>query len=207
MKFDKTEWDRMLSEQDENTVRSWFQVFRDKITDEEYAAIYRYTGSSYYEINRYLRGMEDSISKYKSIAIDDCTSALKKASIPKDTIVRRGVDDDALNAMLMDNRAFDNIIANKGAEKYVGAIFADKGFVSTSPLPKGGFGGEVEMVIKLPKGSQAAYVDPMSANRGEKELLIQRSQMYQVEHLEAFVSPAGRDKVRMYCNLIGGFIE
>ena len=67
---------------------------------------------------------------------------------------------------------------------FIGTIVEDKGFTSTSPAPSGGFPGDIEYVIKVPKGSQAMYVDSISRNRGEEELLINCGGKFMVEDIE-----------------------
>lgn len=203
--FSKDAWETILYKQDEATMIEWANKFTEKISSSELSGIKRYSGSAYRSMNKYLRGMSDYVSPENSTAIEECTSALKKGYIPESCIVRRGVDTDALAAMLKDENAIQNII-DGDVERYLGAVFVDKGFVSTSPLVSGGFSDEVEMIIKVPKGAQAAYIDPISTCRGEQELLIQRSQAYYVEHLEAEMGSSGLKGFKLFCTMLGGSI-
>ena len=74
--------------------------------------------------------------------------------------------------------------APSGTAKSIGAIVEDKGFVSTSPDSSGGFSGSIEYVIRLPQGSQAMYVAPISKYQSERELLINCGGKYMVEDIE-----------------------
>jgi hypothetical protein len=56
----------------------------------------------------------------------------------------------------------------------------DKGFLSTSPAPHGGFGGQVEYRIFVPQGSPAPYIDHYSQHRGEEETLLPPGSQHRV---------------------------
>ena len=56
----------------------------------------------------------------------------------------------------------------------------DKGFLSTSPAPHGGFNRQVEYRIFIPKGSPAPYIDNYSLNQGEQETLLPPGSQHRV---------------------------
>lgn len=158
-------------------MESWCDDWLKLITSAQRDGVETYTGSAYEEMNEYLRGLSSSISSSRKQAIEDCTKALAKASLPQETIVRRGSGYNMLRELGVDFSP-----DNKSA--VIGATVVDKGFVSTSPASGGGFSGSIEYVIKLPEGSQAMYVAPISRFSSEQELLINRGGRYLIEDVE-----------------------
>lgn len=129
-------------------------------------------------MNDYLRaaGSIDESDATKSL-IKQCQAALKKASLPEETIVRRGSGYNMLQEL-----GIDVTEANK--DKIIGGIVQDLGFMSTSPNATGGFSGSIEYVIKVPQGSQAMYVAPISNFYSEQELLINCGGKFMVDDVE-----------------------
>ena len=151
------------------------------MTDEEKASITTYTGEAYKDINSYLRGLSSTTEHADDIK--NIMSALDKASLPEETIVRRGmVNADGLF------KGVDMKDLGLHPEKYVGMVVNDKGFVSTSPVENHAFITNVRVYIKLPKGSKAMYIAPMSQIKKEKELLINANSKFVVESLHASYS-------------------
>ena len=60
-----------------------------------------------------------------------------------------------------------------------GAKFVDHGYVSTS-TNHGTWSGSLKMNITVKKGQKGAYVDEMSANQGEKEMILPRGSAFVV---------------------------
>ena len=175
--FDATKWYDTLKKNDldefNNLTKDWLKV----ISASEKSAVETYTGSAYWDMNSYLRGQKSSTS-YKT-AIKNCQAALSKAKLPRETIVRRGADYNMLDELKI------GPITPQNKSNVIGAILEDKGFMSTSPAPQGGFTyRDIEYVIKLPEGSQAMYVDSISKHKGEQELLINCGGKYMVEDVE-----------------------
>lgn len=183
--YNKDEWAAMLRKNDLDEMDKWCNEWVHTIKRAEKTGVKQYSGDAYVDMNGCLRGTDsrfryveftqEEISKY----IEGCTKALEKASLPEDTIVRRGSDYnmlDSLNVFVTER--------NGNKDKVIGAIVEDKGFTSTSPNPRGGFSGDVEYVIKVPKGSQAMYIAPISMHKPEKELLINRGSKYVIEDIE-----------------------
>lgn len=174
--FDSKVWYDSVRSNDLREMNQWTKDWLNVITTTEKSGVVTYTGSAYWDMNEYLRGLRGK-TNYQT-AINNCNKALAKASLPRETIVRRGSGYNMLNDLGIGNITKDNV------NNFIGGIVEDKGFVSTSPSPHGGFSGSIEYVIKLPKGSQAMYVDSISKHKGEEELLINCGGKYIVEGVE-----------------------
>ena len=173
--FDSAAWREAIRRNNLRTMETWCDDWLRAISSAERNGVEVYTGSAYIDMNKYLRGQRSTTSYAEEIK--QATAALKKASLPEEVIVRRGSDYNMLRELGID-------ISEANKDKFVGAIVTEKGFLSTSPAFGGGFGGDIEYVIKVPQGSQAMYVDTISRHRGEEELLINRGGKYIVEDVE-----------------------
>lgn len=171
--FDSASWYDSVKSNDTNLMNAWTDDWLKLITSEEKSGVVTYTSNAYNNMNSYLRGLRSETSY--SDEIKACQSALAKASLPEETIVRRGSDYN-----MLDGIGFKGIVP-EDKSSVIGAIVEDKGFVSTSPASSGGFSGSIEYVIKVPKGSQAMYVDSISKYQGEQEILINCGGKYKVE--------------------------
>lgn len=192
--FSRDEWNVMLKGNDVRKMDSWTDEFVKVISTDEYDGVVRYTGSAYVPMNKYLRGISKDISVENKVAIKSATKALEKVKLPETVIVRRGSNYNMLAELGV------SLEDMKDKNKIIGSILTDHGFTSTSPDPNGGFDEDIEYVIKVPKGSEAAYVDKISMHEGELELLINRGGLYQIEDYDFSVSN-GVEKV--YMTLIG----
>lgn len=190
--YSKSDWVDSLQRNDLRTMRKWCNDWLQKITEEEQRGVRIYTGSTYQSMNAFLRGIKTAedvggrIVKY----VDWCASALEKASTPRDMIVRRGDDYNMLQELGVD-------FSKDNLENIKGSMLTAKAFFSASPDPKGGFNKEIEYVVKLPKGSQAMYVDRISANRGEKEILLNRGGRFILEDVEYYSDNKTPKKIYM----------
>lgn len=174
--FDAAKWRESIKWNDLDEMNRWTNDWVKTITSVEKSGVRTYTGSAYTNMNEYLRGQRKTTNYANEIKA--CQSALSKASLPKETIVRRGSGYNMLNELGIGS------ITPENKANFIGAIVQDKGFVSTSPAPHGGFSGSIEYVIRLPQGSQAMYVDSISRFEGEQELLINCGGKYMVEDVE-----------------------
>ena len=174
-KFDSAAWYDAIRKNNLREMERWCKEWLNIISYAERNGVEVYTGSAYANMNKYLRGQISS-TRYAD-EIEQATAALKKASLHEEVIVRRGSDYNMLRELGID-------ISEANKDKFVGAIVTEKGFLSTSPASGGGFGGDIEYIIKVPQGSQAMYVDTISRHRGEKELLINRGGKYIIENVE-----------------------
>lgn len=174
--FDAATWAESIRKNNLGTMETWTDDWLKGLTSAERDGVHTYTGSAYENMNEYLRGLRSS-TRYKD-EIKACKSALSKASLPQETVVRRGSGYNMLNDLGLGRITPDT------KSKFIGAIVQDKGFVSTSPDSSGGFSGNIEYVIRLPQGSQAMYVAPISKFRSERELLINCGGKYMIEDVE-----------------------
>lgn len=179
--YNKTEWYDSLRTNNLRKMREWCDDWLQKITEEEQRAVRVYTGDSYKLMNAYLRGQKtaDEVGERIINSIDMCASALEKASTTRDMIVRRGDDYNMLEELGVD-------FSKANLENIKGSPLTAKAFFSASPDPHGGFDKSIEYIVKVPKGSQAMYVDSISLNEGEKELLINRGGRYILEDVEYY---------------------
>lgn len=183
--FNKKEWYKLLKSNDEDKFNDWYRKWRKKLTAEEVEGVRTYTGSAYRTMNGYLRGRisKSDAGNFYINSIDMCKKALEKSSLPEEVIVRRGSTYGSIKRLL--NEASKDIMdVSKEYQKYIGSVVEDKGFLSTSPDPYGGFSDDVEYIIKVPKGAQAMYVDLMSKHQGEKELLINAGSKFVIKDIE-----------------------
>jgi hypothetical protein len=174
--FDSIAWMESLRNNELTEMDSWTKDWLKAITKAEKSGVVKYTSNAFYDMNSYLRGLRPN-TKYAT-AINNCQSALSKASLPKETIVCRGSDYNMLNSLGIGKVTKEN----KG--NFIGAIVEDKGFTSTTPSYGDGFYRDIEYVIKVPKGSQAMYVNSISEHDTEKELLINCGSKFIVENVE-----------------------
>ena len=174
--FDAAKWTESVRANDVTSMHKWTDDWVKTISASEKSGVVTYTGSAYWDMNEYLRGIKTSTSYADEIKA--CQSALAKASLPKETIVRRGSNYDMLTELGMGD------ITSGNKDKVIGAVVQDKGFLSTSPDPRGGFSENIEYVIKVPQGSQAMYVAPISNYKSEKELLINCGGKFMIEDVE-----------------------
>lgn len=174
--FDAAKWYESIKRNDLGEMDTWTDDWLKAISEKEKNSIVTYTSNAYRDMNEYLRGQRSSTMYEKEI--EAARTALSKASLPKDVVVRRGSDYNMLNDLGLGN------ITPQNKDRVIGALVHDKGFVSTSPSSGGGFSGSIEYVIKVPQGSQAMYIDSISHYQGERELLINCDGKYSVEDVE-----------------------
>lgn len=174
--FDAAKWYESVKGNDVRAMNNWTDDWLKGVSSTEKDAVRTYTSNAYHNMNDYLRGLRSSTSYADEI--EACRSALAKASLPQETIVRRGSDYNMLRDVGLRN------ITPAEKSKAIGIIVEDKAFTSTSPSPTGGFSNGIEYVIKVPKGSQAMYIDSISKFQGEEELLINCGSKYIIEDIE-----------------------
>jgi hypothetical protein len=135
-------------------------------------ALKHYTGSSYSEMNGYLRGRTSSISDYSLEAIDGSRQGMRPTTEP--ILVQRGTGLDQ----------FSELGVSSGGGSFVwgltGKTFKDEGFLSTSAGGRAAFGGEAKLEIECPIGTPMAYVAPISNYPSENEMLLQAGMKYKI---------------------------
>lgn len=176
--FDSAAWRETMRKQNLRTMETWCDDWLATLTGTQKNAVVSYTGSAYEAMNDYLRakGAYDASGRIKQL-IKQCQAALKKASLPEEVIVRRGSGYNMLKELGID-------ISEANKDKLIGGIVQDLGFLSTLPDPSGGFSSGIEYVIKIPEGSQAMYIAPISQFHSERELLVNCGGKFMVDDVE-----------------------
>lgn len=141
-------------------------------TSAEVRGFSSYTGSGYRETNNTLRSTSG-----KRGANTGLDQAFKRPTsrVPNDTVTYRGVSS---------ARALGLNADTGDLSKLVGSEYVEHGYMSTA-VEGGGFGGNIKMTVKIPKGHPAIYVsqrgDPLSVyGTSEKELLLDRGTKFRI---------------------------
>lgn len=187
-RFDRDKWIEMLNSNNEEKFNEWTKEWISNVASKDKSAVRRYTGSMYEHMNKLLRDPEKEkslqsaqfISKVEDL-IEKCKSALSKAKLPEDIVVRRGNDYNVLTSFGL----ADGPITKEKVNSVIGAMVEEKSFLSTS-INRGTEYDDCkyEYIIKLPKGSQAVYVDSFSYHEGEKEVLVNAGGKYMIEDVD-----------------------
>ena len=158
------------------------------LSGSEKNAITAYTGNSYHPMNLFLRNRKEyqlmypkglGLDNHVDTSIKNLTSALNKTSTKEDIVVHRGVGD-ALKKMLGHDNISDSAMKTKEyREALKGMTFTEKGFFSSGGSTKDAWGG-VKLHAYVPKGSKAAYVNPISSHMGENEFVLQRNSTFKI---------------------------
>jgi hypothetical protein len=160
-----------------------------KLTGEQRKAVEQYTGHYYREMNRALRngdyqaGTADAKTRGR---IDRCTEALDAFTLKEDVIVYRGMG--SVHAMACFLGIDEAELKARAAQGKLDALAGTRGyedaFMSTGVTPGKAWSGPT-LVALLPKGTPGFYVNPISTNAGELEVLVQRGSRYNVLKVEA----------------------
>jgi hypothetical protein len=154
-----------------------YTMWRVGATPDELKRVREYTSNTYSYINDTLRGIGritksdlQDVKKYE----DAINRLIDKFELKDDIVVSRKVDIDAFGFKKgsRDER-IQEFLSKK--EDFIGSIYNDKGFMSTSPLRKTwkGHGCDAEILITVPKGKgRGAYIAELSKYRDEYEFLL-----------------------------------
>lgn len=189
------------------------------MSEEQKNGLIMYTGSSYQSMNGYLRylaaGMSSGEAREKSDLSDgeynamlSAIAGLKKVASKEDLVLRRGTDlGDLAGLMQGDFRTNKSSLYGKSAEElnkmFAGHTGTYSGFTSTSSIYDRGFGGDVEVILYAPKGTQGSSVMSISEyGTGEGEFLLNAGT--QVRVLKVEQSDRHKDSnIRVYMEIIG----
>ena len=193
-------WETLLKMQSESTMKPFLSQLLDVATDTELGALNLWSGTTYVNINRYLRfGINvDDISKNAAKNIE---TVLNKTATPKEIIVRRGTGTkEIFQKMVGDWKSDPSVLT--------GQEFSDAGFVATSPMKEGGFSGvgenQAELFIRVPEGTHGAYIAHEAHNELEKEFLLQKGYTYRIikaEYRSNPIFPEEKD-LKVWCEVI-----
>ncbi len=149
----------------EKMSKEYSAEYKEKLTNEEHEAIRKYQGLWYLDMNGFLRGRFESVSKGIRTYVTNLQKAIKKVKIKENILVARGTTVSAIGG------DWDGIQIND--------IIKDEGFMSTSLREetatdfvnrKGERG--ILMYIKVPKGTNGIMVDVAVDDSWESELLL-----------------------------------
>lgn len=191
----------MFSQQNESSMLSMEARAFAKMTNEQSGGLRTYTGSSYTEMNGYLRYLAagkseaearslSGITERQLEALRNAREGLASAAMEKGIVVRRGTDlGDLAGFMPGDFR--ENMRALRGMsveelnQRFAGTTGVYAGFTSTSSLYERGFSGDVEIIAYLPEGAQASSVMSISQfGTGEGETLANAGTMVRIDRIE-----------------------
>ena len=181
--------------QHQSIAESKLNGWRVDPTTAERDAISSYSRSGYLKMNENLRFgnyAPDSVKR----EISALHGFLDKCETQDELYLSRGVTKPALDKM------FGGDGWRKNSSSLVGSVFTDKGFVSTTPYQGGGFGGDVVMYIKAPKGTKGAYIKDFAASSEEKEFLIQSDTSFVVRNIVEEVDKWGDKKYKVFAEVI-----
>lgn len=190
-----------------------------KYTDEQVRALKLYTGSSFDQMNSYLRlvgaGMPHDeavrishIRDHQLRAIAQCHDALTVQSLDRDMVLRRGTDVGDLAGLFMQGDFEDNknSLWGKSAEElnamFQGQVGKYLGFTSTSSQWGRGFNGDVEIVFFAPKGTPAASIMGISNfGTGEGETLLRDDLTVVCDRIEQSDGHMG-SRIRVFLQIV-----
>ena len=189
-----------VSARGQEVIRQFNEVWgEDDLTPAQLAAVKAYSRGSDKAINTRLRkGAKDNAQ----------TTALRAAMrpLPRSTRVMRGVDLDTFGYKAitdLDYQGFDDYDGQMSfLRAMVGNTFEDRGFMSTSVNPNGGFAAEVDIVIDVPEGYRGAWVEPHSNSPGEAELLLDRGTRLEIYKVEDAGVGSSASLARIYARVV-----
>lgn len=158
--FSKKRQKELLDEYQSNTVDGVDDIMRPQseaawpgLVEEEKYLLTKYT-QTYSYLNEPLRNQYYCGARPKSEYENDMpklTAALSRVRTKQDMVVRRGTSDYMIPE-----------IGKMLSEVEVGDVFIDGAFLSTACHRNKGFGGSVNMIILVPKGSQGIFAEPFT---------------------------------------------
>lgn len=183
-------WIDIIRNQTESQMLAKEQTWMDLISEAGKQGIKRYSGSSYEEMNTYLRYLQAGLSEADAISRSGISSSqlssvkaairgLNKVKLDDDYVLRRGttLGDIAGAFMTGDYSANKRTLYNMSVDElnnmFAGAVGQYGAFTSTSSLWDRGFSGDVEVVFYAPKGTSASSIMSISNfGTGEGETLL-----------------------------------
>jgi 8-oxo-dGTP pyrophosphatase MutT (NUDIX family)/2'-5' RNA ligase len=137
-------------------------------TPTQEAALKKYTGNSYGEMNNCFRKPETCSPTTKK-SNDSAAAGMKP--LPTSIRVTRGVGWKAIPGADAIAKT-DKDAAIKYIQQQEGRVLIEPAFVSTSSAATPAFGGPLKLIIDVPEGTPAAWVKNISHYKSENELLL-----------------------------------
>lgn len=216
--FDKDAWMARIRGQSESYMLASEATSFSKMTSAQVNGIKRYTGSSYTEMNGYLRNLAagmshddavsaSGISDSQITAMNNAIAGLSKASLDTNLVLRRGTDLGDLAGFMpgdfwTNRQTLSNMTVDELNARFAGTVGTYAGFTSTSSLYDRGFSGNVEIIFNAPVGTTASSVMSVSQyGTVEGETLLNAGTKVFIEKIEASDGHKGSD-IRVFMNII-----
>jgi hypothetical protein len=155
-------------------IKNEFSGWINSLTSEEKHAIRKYTKNSFLkkEENKFYRKLNDMLSEDNPQKSDEYYMLMEYANIISGSIKRHKTQRDIICYRGVSNIPVENA--------YVGKIVKYKQFISTSLFKRFAFDKKYRMIIHIPKGTNAAYINDISRYPGQYEILIDKDYNYKL---------------------------
>jgi hypothetical protein len=167
--------------------KKYYQANGKFLTTAHKNAIESYTGAGYLSMNNYLRGKDggDPHTIQQAQLVQDAMMPLQR-----DHELIRGAGWSVIP------EAYRSL---EGLQLIKGKVLQDDAFMSTTvggeSLPGIGATRPLRLHIQAPKGTQALYIDDLSANKGEKEMLLAAGT--QLKIMDAYADAKGQIHINL----------
>jgi hypothetical protein len=158
-------------------------------------------------INNYERNREKIGDKPRRIRRNENLSQeIQKHEIKSDLYAYKGIDTKGFGKMLNIPKSFSvaDLLKENDGKDLIGKILRDRAFISTSVLQNCAKAHTFTLKIKIPKGTKAIYIEPISAHPDERELLIDRGQRFVITNVilkdKEFITD--KDNYIIQCELV-----
>lgn len=219
-----SEWVDICKKNTERHMLDLEKVSMQEIGDVGIKGLVRYTGSSYDEMNTYLRYLHKGLSKEEAERKSGISSSnikmlknamdgLNNTKTTETFVVRRGSSIGDLAGVLFPDMEYreakqkvfdviDDIGTGGFTTNYEGSIGSFGGFTSTSSLYDRGFSGDVEYMFYIPEGTNASSIMSISQfGTGEGETLLNVEQVVKFHGIEESDGHKG-SRYRVFFELI-----
>ncbi|MES1053471.1 ADP-ribosyltransferase [Bacillus thuringiensis] len=168
--------------------------WKRELKQEEIKAVIEYTKNAN-PLNSYLRENDGILGSdaTKDQKIELLDKALGHAKLSHHMVVYRGTDGiifgEEYQQPLMNGKTVNLEIAAEIKKKYRGTILTERGYLSTSLVNETQFMARPVIIeLSVPKGTSAAYIDPISYYPGQYELLFSRNTQYYIDDIKIIVN-------------------
>ncbi|MGW3991678.1 ADP-ribosyltransferase [Streptomyces sp. NPDC004830] len=157
----------------------------DNLDPEARGALERYSSFYYQNINGQLRNVDVPLERPVADLVDNMDRVMGSRPVPENIMVVRGTDVSYLNL--------------RSPLEMQGNVYDELGYMSTSLGKDPAFAHQpVHLHLRVPQGTPALWIDHISVNKGERELLLARGVEYKVTRV--FQDEAG--KWQVYCEVV-----
>lgn len=195
------DWISGVKKNTESSMLDWEKQGLQKLPQTQLKALKKYTGSSYEEMNSYLRYVGSGVSRDEAIrrsgisssqleAIEEAMKGLNSLKTTESLYLRRGTDLGDLAGLLPgsfhENRdKLSHMSVEELNQELSGVVGTYNGFTSTSSLWDRGFHGNVEIIFHAPPGTSASSIMSISNfGTGEGETLLNAGTTVRIVSIE-----------------------